>query len=403
MKFPPVNEQMDLLLTGVAEIIPQEELEAKLQESLRNGKPLRIKFGADPTAPDMHIGHSVPLRKLRQFQDLGHEVDFLIGDFTGMVGDPSGRSKTRKQLTREEVAANAETYKRQVFKILLPERTTIRFNSEWFAGMSIYKFLELTARYTVARMLERDDFEKRYRSETPIAILEFLYPLIQGYDSVALNSSVEIGGTDQKFNLLMGRQLQREYGQAPQVIMTVPILEGTDGVEKMSKSLGNYIGINDSAREIFGRTMRIPDSLIHKYFLLATPVAGAELEKIRADLESGKVNPVLYKRRLARTFVDLYVGPGAGAEAEAEFDRIFKEKDLPDQMPEYVLEAPTSPLDLMTKTGLAASRGQARKLVRQNAVSLDGVRLTQENLVLEPDPSGERILKVGKRRFLRLK
>jgi len=400
VNFPPVKEQIDLLSAGAEEIIPLEELEQKLVRAEQSGEPLRVKFGADPSAPDMHIGHAVPLRKLRQFQDLGHQVDFLIGDFTGMVGDPSGKNKTRQALTREEVLANAETYKKQVFKILDPARTSIRFNSEWFEAMDIYAFLALTSRYTVARMLERDDFEKRFKGEVPIAIIEFLYPLIQGYDSVALRSDVEIGGTDQKFNLLMGRLLQREYGQEPQVIMMVPILEGTDGVEKMSKSLDNYIGINDPAREIFGRAMSIPDELIYRYFLLATNRSPAELSNIKAELEAGSVNPMIFKRQLARDLVDIYVEEGAGAVAEAEFDTIFREKDIPDEIPEFQLEGEKRLIELMAEQGLAPSLGQARKLIRQNAVSLDGEKVNDEGLFL--NINSETILKVGKRRFLKL-
>lgn len=400
MTFPPINEQMDLIKRGTQEILPEEQLVKKLERSLTENKPLRIKYGADPSAPDLHVGHAVPLRKLRQFQDLGHEVDFLIGDFTGMVGDPTGKSKTRKQLTREDVQVNAETYKTQVFKILRQDRTTIRFNSEWFEQISIYDFLALTSRSTVARMLERDDFEKRHKAETPIAIIEFLYPLIQGYDSVALRSDVEMGGTDQKFNLLMGRMLQKEYGQEEQVIMTVPILEGTDGVEKMSKSLGNYIGINDSARDIFGRTMSIPDELIYKYFLYTTDVNPDELSRIYQALHSGTENPMTYKRMLGRHLADMYAGPGSGEAAEAEFDRMFKKKDVPDDMPELHLTETTRLVDILAEQKLAASKGEARKLIRQNAVSIDGEKVADEMLML--DPGSERVIKVGKRRFLKI-
>ncbi len=400
MNFPPVKEQMDLLAAGVHEIIPLEELEKKLTKSAKNGTPLRVKFGADPSAPDMHIGHAVPLRKLRQFQDLGHEVDFLIGDFTGMVGDPSGKSKTRRTLTRQEVSENAETYRQQVFKVLDPEQTSIRFNSEWFEAMDIYAFLDLTSRYTVARILERDDFEKRYKGEIPIAVIEFLYPLIQGYDSVALKSDVEMGGTDQKFNLLMGRILQRDYGQEPQVIMTVPILEGTDGIAKMSKSLDNYIGINDPAREIFGRAMSIPDELIYRYFLLATNIDPQELARVKQKLEGGDANPVLYKRMLARLLVDMYVAEGAGVAAEEEFNAIFKKKDIPDDIPVFQVTGNPRLIEVMTDQGLAPSLGQARKLIRQNAVSIDGEKVSDENLELHL--SDEVTLKVGKRRFLKL-
>lgn len=400
MKFPPVKEQLDLLIDGTAEIVPLEELEKRLTISSAAGTPLRVKFGADPSAPDMHIGHAVPLRKLRQFQDLGHEVDFLIGDFTGMVGDPSGKSKTRKTLTREEVSENADTYRQQVFKVLDPQKTAVRFNSEWFEAMDIYAFLKLTSSYTVARMLERDDFEKRFKGEIPIAIIEFLYPLIQGYDSVALHSDVEMGGTDQKFNLLMGRMLQREYGQQPQVIMMVPILEGTDGIEKMSKSLDNYIGINDSAREIFGRAMSIPDELIYRYFQLTTNTGTEELSAIKADLEVGSVNPMFYKRRLAVRLVDMYVAAGAGVAAEEEFDTIFRQKEIPDDIPVWQVGDKPRLIEVMTASGLATSLGQARKLIRQNAVSVDGEKVTDEGYILAVETAAT--LKVGKRRFLKL-
>ena len=400
MKFPPVKEQLDLLIDGTAEIVPLEELEKRLTVSSAAGTPLRVKFGADPSAPDMHIGHAVPLRKLRQFQDLGHEVDFLIGDFTGMVGDPSGKSKTRKTLTREEVSENADTYRQQVFKVLDPQKTAVRFNSEWFEAMDIYAFLKLTSSYTVARMLERDDFEKRFKGEIPIAIIEFLYPLIQGYDSVALHSDVEMGGTDQKFNLLMGRMLQREYGQQPQVIMMVPILEGTDGIEKMSKSLDNYIGINDSAREIFGRAMSIPDELIYRYFQLTTNTGTEELSAIKADLEVGSVNPMFYKRRLAVRLVDMYVAAGAGVAAEEEFDTIFRQKEIPDDIPVWQVGDKPRLIEVMTASGLATSLGQARKLIRQNAVSVDGEKVTDEGYILAVETAAT--LKVGKRRFLKL-
>jgi tyrosyl-tRNA synthetase len=398
--FAPLNEQLDEIRRGAAEILPEGELEKKLARSIAQGRPLRIKFGADPSAPDLHIGHAVVINKLRVFQAFGHEVIFLIGDFTGMVGDPSGKSKTRPRLSREEVLANAETYKAQIFKLLDPQATKIRFNSEWFGPMDSARFLELTSRYTVARLLERDDFAKRHREQTPIAVIEFLYPLIQGYDSVALEADVELGGSDQKFNLLVGRTLQEQLGQEPQVILTMPILEGTDGVQKMSKSLDNYIGVCDEPRQIFGRTMSIPDGLIQRWFELATDLPAAEVRAVGEALAAGE-NPSLHKRRLARELVRIYHDAAAAEAAEAEFDAMFKQGGLPDELPEHALTTGRGLVELLVEQGLAASRGEARKLVRQGAVSLDGERIVDELAVLEP-AGAPRVLKVGKRRFLRL-
>ena len=390
---------MDEILKGAVELLPHEELEKKLARSLETGQPLRVKFGADPTAPDLHIGHAVVINKLRTFQQLGHQVDFVIGDFTGMVGDPSGRSKTRKAMSREDIQLNAQTYKDQIFLLLDPARTTIRFNSEWFGGMSTYDFLALSSRYTLARMLERDDFTKRFKAETPISIMELLYPLIQGYDSVALHSDVELGGTDQTFNLLMGRHLQGQYGQEPQVILTMPLLEGTDGVQKMSKSLGNTIGITDSPREIFGRTLSIPDHMILRWFELATDLGAAEVRAIGERLQAGE-NPVGFKRQLGRELVRLYHDEAAGLAAEAEFDEIFRNKALPDVMPEVAMTEDTTLLALLVDNGLCASNGEARKLVRQGAVSFEGEKVEDETRVFAAGATG--VLKVGKRRFLKL-
>jgi len=399
-RFAPLNEQLDEIRKGAFEILPEGELEKKLARSIASGAPLTVKFGADPSAPDLHIGHAVVINKLKTFQAFGHEVVFLIGDFTGMVGDPSGKSKTRKALSREEVLANAETYKRQIFKLLDPETTRIRFNSEWCERLGAYGFLELAGRYTVARLLERDDFAKRYREQQPIAVLEFLYPLIQGYDSVALRADVELGGSDQKFNLLVGRALQEQYGQEPQVILTMPILEGTDGVQKMSKSLDNYVGVCDEPRQIFGRTMSIPDGSILRWFELATDLPAAETRAVGAALAAGE-NPSRHKRRLARELVRIYHDAAAADAAEAEFDAMFKQGGLPDEMPEHALAAPAPLVDLLVEQGLAASKGEARKLVRQGAVSLDGAKLEDELAELAP-AAAPRVLKVGKRRFLRL-
>src|SRR5574337_948365 len=328
-------EQLCALRRGVVEIMSEAELLGKLERSLRTGVPLRIKLGADPSAPDLHLGHTVVLRKLRQFQDLGHQVIFLIGDFTGMIGDPTGRSETRKPLSAEEIRANAETYTRQIFKILDPRQTEIRFNSEWLGRMSFAQVIRLAAQYTVARLLERDDFEKRYREGRPIGVHEFLYPLAQGYDSVVLKADVELGGTDQKFNLLVGRELQRAYGLEPQVALITPLLEGTDGVQKMSKSLGNYIGIDEPAREVYGKAMSIPDELIVKYAELVAGMAPEAVEAMSEGLKCGVVHPRTAKAELAGKLVALYRGERAAEEAAVEFDRIFREKKLPDVILEF--------------------------------------------------------------------
>jgi tyrosyl-tRNA synthetase len=401
MSFPGLNEQMDEIRKGAAEILPEELLEKKISRSISTGKPLQIKFGADPSAPDLHIGHAVVINKLKTFQQLGHQVIFLIGDFTGMVGDPTGKSKTRPRLTREQVLANAETYKSQIFKLLDPEKTQIRFNSEWFEKMPISQFLELTSRYTVARLLEREDFSRRYKTGQPIAVIEFLYPLIQGYDSVALEADVELGGTDQTFNLLVGRVLQEHYAQEPQVILTMPILEGTDGVNKMSKSLDNYIGITDNPREIFGRTMSIPDELIARWYELATDLPAAEVREIRRQLEAHEVNPSHLKRRLGRELVRIYHDVSQGEAAEQEFNEMFKQGGLPEDMPEFSLSGDTNLPDLLTAAELVKSKGEARKLVRQGAVSLDGEKISDETFTLGLAQAGA-VLKVGKRRFLKL-
>ena len=396
-----VQEQMEVILRGTAEVISEEELEGKIERSLRTGKPLTVKQGFDPTAPDIHIGHTVSLRKLRQFQDLGHKVVFLIGDFTGMIGDPSGRSEMRKRLSRQEVLQNARTYQEQVFKILDPERTVVAFNSEWCEPMKFEDVLVLASRYTVARMLERDDFSQRYKQGKPITIMEFLYPLIQAYDSVALKADVEVGGTDQKFNLLVGRDVQREYGQEPQVALMMPLLVGTDGKEKMSKSLGNYIGINEPPEEIYGKTMSIPDFLIYPYFELATDVDSSELAEIKRSLEDPEVNPMDLKRRLARRLVAMYHGEEAARRAEEAFDKVFRRREVPDEVPEYVLNQDRIWIvRLLTSSGLASSNSEARRLIAQGGVYIDGRRVTDPNL--EVEFKGGEVVKVGKRKFLRV-
>jgi tyrosyl-tRNA synthetase len=400
--FPPVAEQLAVIRRHAEEVIPEEELARKLERSRREGRPLVVKCGYDPTRPDLHLGHAVTLRKLRDFYELGHEVTFLIGDFTGLIGDPSGRSATRPALSREEIEANAITFRDQVSRVLDPARTKIRYNSEWLGQFGFEEVLRLAARYTVARMLERDDFRKRYESEAPIAIHELLYPLMQGYDSVALRADVELGGTDQKFNLLVARDIQREYGLEPQVIVTLPLLEGTDGVQKMSKSLDNYIGLTEPPEEMYGKTMSIPDELIVKYFRLALGAPEAELEAIERDLAGG-LNPGVVKRRLARAIVATYHDESAAARAEEHFDRLFVRHELPEEMPEVTVavDGDGAPLAwLLREAGLAASTSEGRRLVEQGGVSVDEERITDP---AHRVPAGATVvLQAGKRRFARV-
>ena len=401
--FPPLNEQMDVIKRGASEIIPEDDFVKKLQRAIKTKKPLRVKLGCDPSRPDLHLGHSVVLRKLRQFQDLGHEAILIIGDFTGMIGDPSGRSKTRPSLSLEETRQNGQSYFEQATKILSSKKIQMFYNSEWLAKMNFADVIRLASKYTVARMLERDDFTQRYKAGEPISVHEFLYPLAQAMDSVAIEADIELGGTDQKFNLLVGRDIQREYSLEPQVILTTPILVGTDGVEKMSKSLDNYIGINESAKEIYGKTLRIPDEQIYSYFELTTDVSNKELADIKKDLTEKTSNPRDIKRRLARTLVTMYHDEKAAARAEEEFDRIFKDKALPDEVEEYRLDSKSGPksiIDLLTTTELAASKSEARRLIDQGGVSIDSERVPDANAPL-PDKN-EFVLKVGKRKFLKV-
>jgi tyrosyl-tRNA synthetase len=401
--FPPVAEQLDRIRVGVDELIPEEELVAKLERSRKTGEPLVVKCGYDPTRPDLHVGHTVTLRKLGDFQALGHAVTFLIGDFTAMIGDPSGRSATRPPLTRQEVEANARTFADQVFRVLDARRTAIRYNSEWLGKFGFEEVLRLASRYTVARMLERDDFRQRYEAETPIAVHEFLYPLAQGYDSVALQADVELGGTDQKFNLLVARHIQREFGQEPQVIVTLPLLEGTDGVQKMSKSYGNAIGLTDPPEEMYGRTMSIPDGLIVKYFRLALGAPAETVAEVERRLADGE-NPRDLKRRLARELVARYHESAAAEAAEAHFDRIFVERGLPDEIPEVTvsLREPDAALAwVLREAGLAASASEGRRLVGQGAVRIDRERVTDPDLRLAVGTT--KLLQVGSRRFARVR
>ena len=399
----PLDEQLALIKKGCQEIIREEELKEKLEKSLASGKPLRVKAGFDPTAPDLHIGHTVLIQKLKHFQDLGHQVVFLIGDFTGLIGDPSGKSETRPPLTEEEVKANAATYERQIFKVLAPERTVIDFNSRWMKPMQAQDLIRLAARHTVARMLERDDFHKRMVSQTPIAIHEFLYPLIQAYDSVALEADVELGGTDQKFNLLVGRDIQREYGQRPQIVITLPLLEGLDGVQKMSKSLGNYVGIDEPPREMFGKMMSVPDSLMLRYYELLSDISPEDLAKLTRDLESGAKHPRDAKEELAREITARYHGDAAAADAAREFAHIFREGGLPEEIEEAVLTAATDRVWLpkvLMEAGLTASTSEARRLISQGGVQVDGEKITDVNAEV---PAGQAfLLQVGKRRFKRV-
>jgi tyrosyl-tRNA synthetase len=397
-----IDEQISHLKKGAVDVIREEDLKAKLEKSAKTGTPLLIKYGADPTAPDIHLGHTVVIRKLKAFQELGHIAIFLIGDFTGMIGDPSGKSATRPMLSREEILANAESYKKQIFKILDPERTDIRFNSEWMEKFGAADFVKLAAKTTVAQILERDDFEKRMREEKPIALHELLYPLVQGFDSVALECDVELGGTDQKFNLLMGRNLQREYNQEPQVIITTPLLRGLDGVQKMSKSLNNYIGIDESPTEMFGKIMSISDELMWEYYELLTDLSIDEINTLRFRCESGAENPRDVKVALAKLIITDFHSSQAAAESEEEFNRRFVKKEIPDEIEEKTLAGANWNLaELLTETALAASKGEAKRLIEQGGVKINGEKVS--NAKAEIDLKEEVLLQVGKRKFLRVK
>lgn len=401
IKFPSINEQMDLIRRGAVEILPEEELVKKLEKSLKDGKPLNIKLGCDPSRPDLHIGHSVVLRKLAQFQTLGHQAILIVGDFTGMIGDPSGRNVTRPALTLEKTKLNGESYFNQATKILDREKTKMVYNSEWLSKMSFEEVIKLASKYTVARMIERDDFTKRFKSGKPIGIHEFLYPLAQAMDSVAIKSDVELGGTDQKFNLLVGRDIQREYGIEPQCILTMPLIPGTDGVEKMSKSYDNYIGISDSPKEIYGRTLSIPDDIIYLYYKLATDVPKDELANIKKQLNDSNLNPRDLKRRLARTFITMYHNSDAAKQAEEEFDKVFINKEVPDDIPELKIdEREIGILDLILKVKFAPSKGEAKRLVTQGGVTINSNKII--NIGEKIKVENNMILKVGKRKFIKL-
>jgi len=388
------QEQLRIIGRGAVEILLEEELLRKLER----GKPLRIKAGFDPTAPDLHLGHTVLIQKMKQFQDLGHEVIFLIGDFTGMIGDPSGRSEVRKQLTREEVKQNAETYEKQIFKILDPGKTTVECNSRWMEKMDAAALVELSAKYTVARILEREDFKQRYQAQQPISIHEFLYPLIQGYDSVVLKADVELGGTDQRFNLLIGRELQREYGQEPQVVLTMPLLEGTDGVNKMSKSLGNYIGISEPAEEIFGKMMSISDDLMWRYAELLSDRDIREVERARNEVARGSLHPMDFKKSLATEIVSRFHGRAAGESARQYFEARYQKRSVPKEIrKQFSPPERISICQLIVNLDFARSKSEARRLVSQNAVRVDGKVVTDVNF--EFRKKIHRVIEVGKTRI----
>ena len=399
MSFLPVNNQFDQIKRGCEEIIPENQLLDKLKRSYDSNTPLRVKLGCDPSRPDLHVGHGVVLRKLRHFQDLGHQSILVIGDFTAMIGDPSGRNKTRPQLTLEETKVNAESYINQAGQILDLEKLEIVYNSDWLNKMDFSDVIKLSSHYTVARMLERDDFTKRYQSETPISIHEFMYPLAQGMDSVHLNADIELGGTDQKFNLLVGRDLQKEYDQEPQCVLTLPLLEGTDGQDKMSKSYGNDIGLTDSPQEMYGKTMSITDEMIVKYFRLAADASDEALVKIESNLNDSSYNPRDAKRLLARSLVELYYDSDSALKAEDHFDEVIVNKSIPDDIPEFQIEHETSLVDAVFLSKVVASKSEVRRLVRQGAVSVDGKKIDDASLSLR---SGQ-VIKIGKRRFLKIK
>ncbi len=400
-----IDEQMAYLQKGTVEVINEEELRKKLEYSAREKTPLRVKVGFDPTAPDLHIGHTVLIRKMKHFQDLGHEVIFLIGDFTGLIGDPTGRNKTRPPMTREEILQNAETYKTQVFKILDPEKTIIDFNSRWLGSLTSEQFIRLCAGYTVARMLERDDFSKRMAEQQPVSIHELLYPLAQAYDSVFLKADFELGGTDQKFNLLVGRDIQREYGVPPQVLLMMPILEGLDGVEKMSKSLNNYVGIAEAPQEIYGKIMSISDDLMWRYYDLLTDKSPSQIQELQVKTRTGDLHPMEAKSALAFQIVEDFHSHDAAKEAKAHFTQVFQQRENPDEMPEVRFDSQGAPVrlaEIIVTAGLAPSKAEARRLVKQGGVSIDGEKVSEPAAMIDPAESEEFILKVGRRKFAKI-
>ena len=401
MAFLSIDKQWELISRGAEEIIPEKELKQKLEQSIDKDTPLIVKLGCDPSRPDLHLGHGVVLRKLRHFQNLGHQAILVIGDFTAMIGDPSQRNKTRPQLTLDETKANAESYIEQAGQVLNIDSLKIVYNSTWLDAMRFSDVIRLSSHYTVARMLERDDFTKRYKAEIPISIHEFMYPLAQAMDSVELKADVELGGTDQKFNLLVGRDLQREYKQDPQVIITLPLLEGTDGIEKMSKSYGNDIGLTDTPEDMYGKSMSISDEMIEKYFILAADANTKTVSKVKKQLSDSSQNPRDIKRELARAIVQLYHGQNAAKEAEQYFDRVIVNKDAPDEMDQVELSIDTQLIEVVTNEGLTSSKGEARRLIKQGAIRVDNEKITDESHILLKGK--EVIIKVGKRRFIQIK
>lgn len=398
-----IEKQVELIERGAVNVISRADLVKKLEKSATTGVPLKIKAGFDPTAPDLHLGHTVLIQKLKHFQDLGHEINFLIGDFTGMIGDPTGKSETRKPLTVEQVEKNAESYKEQIFKILDPEKTKVVFNSTWLNTLTSKDFIMLASQLTVARMLEREDFKVRFENERPISIHEFLYPLIQGYDSVALKTDVEIGGTDQLFNLLMGRDLQRVWGQEPQVVITMPLLEGLDGVNKMSKSLGNYIGITESADNIYGKTLSVSDELMFRYYELLSDLCADDIVRLKSEMASGKAHPKVVKQQLARELTARFHGADMACQAEENFERVFSQHELPEDMPELTLPASPDGVwlpKLLVDTAMVKGSGEGRRMIQQGAVTMNGKKVSDVEMVVKTE--GEILLKVGKRRFCRV-
>lgn len=394
-----IRKALELIKRGIVDLIEEEELIKKLERSYKKGIPLRVKAGFDPTAPDLHLGHTVLLRKLKHFQDLGHEVYFLIGDFTALIGDPTGRSETRPALTKEQVLKNAQTYKDQVFKILSPEKTKVVFNSEWFSKMTAEDIIRLCAKYTLARILEREDFKKRYEKGIPISLHELIYPLFQAYDSVALNADVELGGTDQLFNLLIGREIQREYNQEPQIVITLPLLEGLDGQQKMSKSLGNYVGIMEDPFEMYGKLMSLPDHLMWKYYELLTNVPLEEITAMKEGVEKGTLHPKEIKKKLAKIIVSQYHSEEAALEAEAKFEKIFSKRELPEDVETFEIPGGRIYLPkLLKELGITKSSSEAKRLLAQRAIDINKETITSEEIELS---RGEYILKIGKKRFLK--
>jgi tyrosyl-tRNA synthetase len=403
-----IEKQLSIILKGAEDVILVEELKDLIITSIENNQPLKVKLGLDPTAPDIHLGHTVVLTKLRQFQDLGHEAILIIGDYTARVGDPSGRSSLRPSLSPEKIEENAKTYMNQAFKILDESKTKVIRNSEWFENLKFSEVLNITSRFTIARMLERDDFKKRFSSNQPITIMEFLYPLMQAYDSVAIKADIELGGTDQKFNLLMGRELQKEYGQKPQIAITMPILVGLDGVKKMSKSLGNYVGVNENPNEIFGKIMSIPDNIMIDYFTLLTKLTKEEIEKIKDDIENERLNPSIAKRKLASLIIENLYDINSAKNAEDNFNKIFKDKSIPDEINEFILFKKDYPsnkikiINLLSESKLCSSNSEARRVIEQGGIKINNKKINDINLELSLDEINSAIIQRGKRNFIKI-